>query len=207
MNYNITPRVDYRTILDVDGPLVVLDNVKFPKYAEIVNVTLGDGTVRKGQVLEIQGKRAVVQIFEGTKGIDNLNTHCEFTGDVLKMPISIEMLGRTFNGSGNPIDHGPPVLAEKFLDIQGQPINPKQRVYPKEMLQTGISAIDVMTSIARGQKIPLFSAAGLPHNEIAAQIARQASLVKHKDVHDHSDENMCIVFAAMGVTMEIARFF
>jgi len=133
-DYNITPRVDYRTVLDVEGPLVTLDNVKFPKYAEIVNVKLGDGQMRKGQVLEIEGKRAVVQIFEGTSDIDNLNTHCEFTGDVLKMPISIEMLGRQFNGSGVPIDHGPPVLAEDFLDIQGQPINPYQRDYPKEMI-------------------------------------------------------------------------
>jgi V-type H+-transporting ATPase subunit B len=123
-DYNIAPRIDYRTVLDVEGPLVVLDNVKFPKFAEIVNVRLGNGTVRKGQVLEIKGKQAVVQIFEGTSGIDNLTTTCEFTGDVLKMPMSIEMLGRTFNGSGNPIDQGPPVLAEKFLDIQGQPINP-----------------------------------------------------------------------------------
>ena len=206
-NYNIAPRVDYRTVLDVEGPLVILDNVKFPKYAEIVNVRLGDGTVRKGQVLEIAGKRAVVQIFEGTAGIDNLHTHCEFTGDVLRMPISTEMLGRSFNGSGIPIDHGPPVLAEKFLNIQGQPINPFQRTYPKEMIQTGVSAIDVMNSIARGQKIPLFSAAGLPHNEIGAQICRQASLVKQKDVLDHSEENFALVFAAMGVNMETARFF
>ena len=205
--YSIAPRVDYRTVADVEGPLVILDSVKFPKYAEIVNVYLGDGTMRKGQVLEIAGKRAVVQIFEGTSGIDNLNTHVEFTGDVLRMPISEEMLGRQFNGSGIPIDHGPPVLAEKFLDIQGQPINPFQRVYPKEMIQTGISAIDVMNSIARGQKIPLFSAAGLPHNEIGAQICRQASLVKGKDTMDHSEENFAIVFAAMGVNMETARFF
>eukprot|EP01017_Pseudomicrothorax_dubius_P004465 TRINITY_DN1089_c0_g1_i1.p1 TRINITY_DN1089_c0_g1~~TRINITY_DN1089_c0_g1_i1.p1 ORF type:complete len:509 (-),score=165.98 TRINITY_DN1089_c0_g1_i1:58-1584(-) len=206
-DYNIAPRIDYRTIIKVEGPLVIVDNVKFPKFAEIVNVILGDGTVRKGQVLEIAGKRAVVQIFEGTTGIDSLNTHCEFTGDVLRMPISEEMLGRAFNGSGVPIDKGPPVLAEKFLDIQGQPINPYQRVYPKEMIQTGISAIDVMNSIARGQKIPLFSANGLPHNEIGAQICRQASLVKGKDIYDHSDENFAIVFAAMGVNMEIARFF
>jgi V-type H+-transporting ATPase subunit B len=191
----------------VDGPLVVLDNVKFPKYAEIVNVVLGDGTVRKGQVLEINGRKAVVQIFEGTSGIDNLNTHVEFTGDVLKMPISEEMLGRTFNGSGMPIDKGPQILAEQFLDIQGMPINPYKRIYPQEMIQTGISSIDVMNSIARGQKIPLFSANGLPHNEIGAQICRQASLVKHKDVHDHSDDNFAIVFAAMGVNMETSRFF
>lgn len=206
-DYQVTPRVDYRTVLDVEGPLVVLDNVKFPKYAEIVNVKLGDGSVRKGQVLEIAGKRAVVQIFEGTHGIDNLHTHVEFTGDVLKMPISIEMLGRSFNGSGVPIDQGPPVLAEKFLDIQGQPINPFNRDYPKEMIQTGVTAIDTMNSIARGQKIPLFSAAGLPHNEIGAQICRQASLVKGKDVLDHSDDNFAIVFAAMGVNRETARFF
>jgi len=206
-NYNIAPRIDYRTVLDVEGPLVVLDNVKFPKYAEIVNVRLGNGVVRKGQVLEIKGKQAVVQIFEGTSDIDNRSTTCEFTGDVLRMPMSVEMLGRTFNGSGNPVDHGPPVLAEKFLDIQGQPINPYQREYPKEMIQTGISAIDAMTSIARGQKIPLFSAAGLPHNEIGAQICRQASLVKGKDVQDHSEDNFAIVFAAMGVNLETARFF
>jgi len=118
-DYNITPRVDYRTVLDVEGPLVILDNVKFPRYAEIVNVKLGNGQTRKGQVLEIAGRKAVVQIFEGTADIDNTHTHCEFTGDVLKMPISTEMLGRQFNGQGQPIDHGPPVLAEDFLDIQG----------------------------------------------------------------------------------------
>ena len=123
------------------------------------------------------------------------------------MPISEEMLGRTFNGSGVPLDHGPPVLAEKYLNIQGQPINPYMRVYPKEMIQTGISAIDVMNSIARGQKIPLFSAAGLPHNEIGAQICRQASLVKGKDVLDLSNDNFAIVFAAMGVIKETASFF
>eukprot|EP00744_Colponema_vietnamica_P000438 GILI01000792.1.p1 GENE.GILI01000792.1~~GILI01000792.1.p1 ORF type:complete len:498 (-),score=125.51 GILI01000792.1:317-1810(-) len=206
-DYHVNPRVDYRTVSAVDGPLVILDNVKFPRYAEIVNIRLGDGSLRKGQVLEISGKRAVVQVFEGTSGLDNRNTRCEFTGDVLRMPISEEMLGRVFNGSGTPIDKGPPVLAEKFLDIQGLPINPYQRVYPQEMIQTGISSIDVMNSIARGQKIPLFSAAGLPHNEIGAQICRQAALVKHKDVHDHSDENFVIVFAAMGVNMETARFF
>lgn len=206
-DYNIAPRIDYRTVLKVDGPLVVLDNVKFPKYAEIVNVVLGDGTVRKGQVLEINGKKAVVQIFEGTSGIDNLHTHVEFTGDVLRMPISEEMLGRSFNGSGVPIDKGPQILAEEFLDIQGMPINPYKRTYPKEMIQTGISTIDVMNSIARGQKIPLFSANGLPHNEIGAQICRSASLVKHKDVLDNSDENFVIVFGAMGVNKETARFF
>lgn len=122
------------------------------------------------------------------------------------MPISEEMLGRTFNGSGTPIDGGPSVLAEDFLDIQGQPINPCTRAYPKEMIQTGISAIDTMNSIARGQKIPLFSANGLPHNDIGAQICRQASLVKGKDTLDHSDENFVIVFAAMGVNMDTVLY-
>lgn len=125
----------------------------------------------------------------------------------MKIPISEEMLGRTFNGSGKPIDNGPPIFAEDFLDITGEPINPFQREYPKEMLQTGISAIDAMNSIVRGQKIPLFSAYGLPHNDIGAQICRQASLVKKKDVFDHSEENFAIVFSAMGVNMETARFF
>merc|ERR1712151_1334478 len=206
-DYNIAPRIDYRTVVKVDGPLVVLENIKFPKYAEIVNVILKDGSTRKGQVLEINNKKAVVQIFEGTAGIDNKYTHVEFTGDVLKMPISEEMLGRMFNGSGEPIDNGPPILAEDFKDIQGQPINPYTREYPEEMIQTGISTIDLMNSIARGQKIPLFSAYGLPHERIGAQICRQASLVKKKDIHDHSDDNFAIVFAAMGVNKEVARFF
>lgn len=123
------------------------------------------------------------------------------------MPISDEMLGRTFNGSGLPKDGGPNIMPDLYLDIQGQPINPCQRDYPKEMIQTGISAIDAMNSIARGQKIPLFSANGLPHNDIGAQICRQSSLVKGKDTLDHSDENFVIVFAAMGVNNETARFF
>ena len=123
--------------------------------------------MRKGKVLQIFGNKAIVQVFEGTTGIYNTRTHCEFTGDIMRMAISEEMLGRTFNGSGVAIDNAPPVLAEEYLDIDGQPINPYARTYPKEMIQTGISAIDVMNSIARGQKIPLFSASGLPHNEVA----------------------------------------
>lgn len=214
----------------VNGPLVILDEVKFPKFAEIVQLRLNDGTIRSGQVLEVSGSKAVVQVFEGTSGIDAKNTVCEFTGDILRTPVSEDMLGRVFNGSGKPIDKGPPILAEDYLDIQvsdknlistfqfnksnvcrmqGQPINPWSRIYPEEMIQTGISAIDVMNSIARGQKIPIFSAAGLPHNEIAAQICRQAGLVKipGKSVMDDHEDNFAIVFAAMGVNMETARFF
>jgi V-type H+-transporting ATPase subunit B len=205
-DYHIFPRLDYRTVKAVNGPLVILDNVKLPRFAEIVYLTLGDGSKRKGQVLEVNGKKAVVQVFEGTSGIDAKSTRCEFSGEVLKMPVSEDMLGRIFNGSGKPIDKGPNVLAEDFLDIQGMPINPYKRIYPEEMIQTGISTIDGMNSIARGQKIPIFSAAGLPHNEVAAQICRQAGLV-HKHTEGGQDESFAIVFAAMGVNMETARFF
>ncbi|XP_007905618.2 V-type proton ATPase subunit B, brain isoform isoform X2 [Callorhinchus milii] len=206
--YRSQPRLTYKTVVGVNGPLVILDQVKFPRFAEIVHLTLPDGTQRSGQVLEVSGSKAVVQVFEGTSGVDAKKTICEFTGDILRTPVSEDMLGRVFNGSGKPIDRGPTVLAEDYLDIMGQPINPQCRIYPEEMIQTGISAIDGMNSIARGQKIPIFSAAGLPHSEIAAQICRQAGLVrKPKSVMDYSEENFAIVFAAMGVNMETARFF
>jgi len=203
-DYIVKPRLEYRTVSAVNGPLIILQNVKSPRFAEIVNVTLGDGSVRRGQVLEINQDKAVVQIFEGTTGIDNKKTVCQFTGEILKTPVSLDMLGRVFNGSGKPIDGGPPILPEAYLDIQGQPINPQSRTYPEEMFETGISSIDVMNSIARGQKIPLFSGAGLPHNEVAAQICRQAALVKRSG---KDEEDFAIVFAAMGVNMETARFF
>ncbi|KAF7630789.1 Vacuolar proton pump subunit B [Meloidogyne graminicola] len=209
-NYNTQPHLIYKTVTGVNGPLVILGDVKFPQYDEIVRLTLPDGTKRTGQVLEVTKDKAVVQVFEGTSGIDAKNTICEFTGTILRTPVSEDMLGRVFNGSGKPIDKGPNVLAEDYLDINGQPINPWSRIYPEEMIQTGISAIDVMNSIARGQKIPIFSAAGLPHNDIAAQIVRQGGLVKlpnkkHGDAEEGDD--FAIVFAAMGVNMETARFF
>ncbi|KAI6677550.1 hypothetical protein NL676_038346 [Syzygium grande] len=204
--------MEYRTVSGVAGPLVILEKVKGPKYQEIVNIRLGDGTMRRGQVLEVDGEKAVVQVFEGTSGIDNKFTTVQFTGEVLKTPVSLDMLGRIFNGSGKPIDNGPPILPEAYLDISGSSINPSERTYPEEMIQTGISTIDVMNSIARGQKIPLFSAAGLPHNEIAAQICRQAGLVKRLEksnnlMEDVEEDNFAIVFAAMGVNMETAQFF
>ncbi|CAI9104779.1 OLC1v1003534C5 [Oldenlandia corymbosa var. corymbosa] len=204
--------MEYRTVSGVAGPLVILEKVKGPKYQEIVNIRLGDGTTRRGQVLEVDGEKAVVQVFEGTSGIDNKYTTVQFTGEVLKTPVSLDMLGRIFNGSGKPIDNGPPILPEAYLDISGSSINPSERTYPEEMIQTGISTIDVMNSIARGQKIPLFSAAGLPHNEIAAQICRQAGLVKRLEksdnlLEDGEEDNFAIVFAAMGVNMETAQFF
>lgn len=155
-NYFVEPRMDYTTISGVNGPLVILENVKMAKFGEIVELTLSTGEQRQGQVLEIYGSRAVVQVFEGTSGIDSRATHATFSGDVLKMGISEEMLGRSFNGSGKAIDHAPPILAEDFLDIQGMPINPYSRTYPKDMIQTGISAIDTMNSISRGQKNSTF---------------------------------------------------
>ncbi|KAH9411425.1 ATP synthase [Ordospora pajunii] len=203
----IEPRMSYRKIVGVNGPLVILDDIKFLKYAEIVSLTLPDGSVRQGQVLEVCGKKAVVQVFEGTAGIDVKETQVTFTGETLKMAISEDVLGRVFNGSGKVIDGGPSIIAEDYLDIQGQPLNPHARTYPEEMIETGISSIDVMNSIARGQKIPIFSASGLPHNEIAAQICRQAGLVKKKDALDGSNENFAIVFAAMGANVETANFF
>ncbi|CAG7852688.1 V-type proton ATPase subunit B Short=V-ATPase subunit B; AltName: Full=V-ATPase 57 kDa subunit; AltName: Full=Vacuolar proton pump subunit B [Serendipita indica DSM 11827] len=199
--YNVHPRLG--KLQDRIG------HQRFPSYNEIVQLTLPDGTRRGGQVLEVQGKKAIVQVFEGTAGVDVKATHVEFTGSSMKLPVAEDMLGRIFNGSGNPIDKGPKVFAEDYLDINGSPINPYSRIYPEEMIQTGISTIDVMNSIARGQKIPIFSAAGLPHNEIAAQICRQAGLVKGptKGVLDGHEDNFSIVFAAMGVNMETARFF
>jgi V-type H+-transporting ATPase subunit B len=161
-----------------------------------VQLTLPDGSKRGGQVLEVQGKKAIVQVFEGTSGVDVKATHVEFTGSSMKLPVAEDMLGRIFNGSGNPIDNGPKVFAEDYLDINGacasrvlssdcarskyasgagSPINPYSRIYPEEMIQTGISTIDTMNSIARGQKIPIFSAAGLPHNEVRCILLRGAS--------------------------------
>lgn len=204
---NIGPTFTYREITGVKGPLVILDNIKHLKYSEIVTLTLPDNSLRHGQVLEVNGSRAVVQVFEGTSGIDVRNTQVTFTGDILKMGVSEDILGRIFNGSAKLIDDGPSIIYSDYLSIEGKPINPQSRVYPGEMIQTGISAIDTMNSIARGQKIPIFSGSGLPHNELAAQICKQACLVKRKETVDTSNENFCIVFAAMGVNIETAKFF
>lgn len=208
-DYIVQPRIEYRTVTSVNGPLVICDNVKFPKYAEIVSITLPDGTQRRGKVIEVQGSKAVVQVFEGTTDVDVKRTSIEFTGQTQHTPVSTDMLGRVFSGSGTPLDHGPPILADDYVDIEGQPINPYNREYPREMIQTGLSSIDCMNSIARGQKIPIFSASGLPHDQIAAQICRQAGLVQHKGkgIKDNSKESFAIVFGAMGVNKATASFF
>jgi len=204
LDIKIDPTVSYRRISGVNGPLVILENVDYLQYAEMVSLTLPDKERRSGQVLEIYADKAVIQVFEGTTGIDIEKTYVTFKGDLLKQGVSLDMLGRVFDGSGKIIDGGPEIIPEAHLDIQGQPINPECRTYPEEMIQTGISAIDVMNSIARGQKIPIFSGSGLPHNEVAAQICRQASLVRKGD---DEEAEFVIVFAAMGVNMETARFF
>merc|ERR1711981_451248 len=206
-DFVIEPRVDYHTIDAVKGPLVVLGRVKSPQFGEIVNITLGDGRRRRGQVLEVDGDKAIVQVFEGTTGIDNRASHIEFSGSILRTPVSEDMLGRVFNGAGIPIDNkDTPVLADDYLDVAGMPINPFAREYPEDMIETGISSIDTMMSVVRGQKIPLFSGSGLPHNEIAVQICRQAGLVTQPG-ETKKESDFAIVFGAMGVNMETARFF
>merc|ERR1711907_910552 len=186
-DYVVRPRVDYSTIDAVKGPLVILNRVREPQFSEIVNITLGTGERRRGQVLEVDGDKAIVQVFEGTTGIDNRSSHIEFTGSILRTPVSEDMLGRVFNGAG-------------------MPINPFAREYPEDMIETGVSSIDTMMSVVRGQKIPLFSGSGLPHNEVAAQICRQAGLVTQPG-EEKKLSDFAIVFGAMGVNMETARFF
>ncbi|KAL3729774.1 hypothetical protein ACJRO7_026847 [Eucalyptus globulus] len=190
-----------RTVSGVAGPLVTLDKVKGPKYQEIVNIRLGDGTTRRGQVLEVDGEKVAAQVYEGTSGIENKYTIVQFIGEVLKTLVSLDTLGFIFNGSRKPIDNGSPILPEAYLDISGSSINPSERTYLEEMIQTGISSIDVTNSIACGQKIPPFFAAGLPHNKIATQISARLD-----DEEDNFANNVAIVFAAMGVYMETAQY-
>merc|ERR1711871_1198813 len=206
-DFVVKPRIDYHTIDSIKGPLVILHRVKQPQFSEIVTITLGTGERRRGQVLEVDGDKAIVQVFEGTTGIDNSAAHIEFSGDILKVPVSEDMLGRIFNGAGIPLDNkNVPVLADDYLDVAGMPINPFAREYPEDMIETGVSSIDTMMSVVRGQKIPLFSGSGLPHNEVAAQICRQAGLVTQPG-EEKKLSDFAIVFGAMGVNMETARFF
>uniref|UniRef100_H3BB48 Vacuolar proton pump subunit B n=1 Tax=Latimeria chalumnae TaxID=7897 RepID=H3BB48_LATCH len=208
-DYISQPRLTYKTVSGVNGPLVILDQVKYPAMCAVVHFRSLFNLKHIGSVMRLIIKLMFHDRFTCNQILYPLIVSLiEFASSSLPTPSMESCAGRVFNGSGKPIDRGPTVLAEDFLDIMGQPINPQCRIYPEEMIQTGISAIDGMNSIARGQKIPIFSAAGLPHNEIAAQICRQAGLVKKsKDVVDYTEENFAIVFAAMGVNMETARFF
>lgn len=191
---------EYKTAREVVGPLMIVEGVEGVKFNEQVEVQMHNGEIRQGQVLEVDGDNAMVQLFEGSSGINLEHTKIRFSGRSLHLPVSEDMIGRVFDGMGNNIDGGPDIIAEKHLDIDGQAINPVARDYPDEFIQTGISAIDHLNTLVRGQKLPVFSGAGLPHQELAAQIARQAAVL-------NSDENFAVVFAAMGTTFEEAEFF
>jgi len=191
---------EYLTIADVAGPLIVVEKTIDVKYQELVEIELSFGEIRRGQVLEITEDKAVVQVFEGTTGIDVSNTKVRFLGKVIELPVSLDVLGRIFDGSGRPIDDGPQIIAEKKLDINGNPINPYARDYPNNFIQTGISSIDVLNTLVRGQKLPIFSGSGLPHAKLASQIARQSKVLG-------KEEKFAVVFAAMGITFEEANFF
>jgi len=191
---------EYSTITEVNGPLIIVNKISNVKYDELVEIELSDGEKRRGQVLEVSEDRAIVQMFEGTTGIDVSNTKVRFLGKVIEIPVSTDMLGRIFDGSGRPIDNGPRIIPEKRLDINGSPLNPYARDYPNDFIQTGISSIDVLNTLVRGQKLPIFSGSGLPHSKVASQIARQAKVLG-------KEESFSVVFAAMGITFEEANFF
>ena len=192
--------LEYTTIKEISGPLLFVESVRGVGYGELARIKTPSGEERRGQVLEIGGGVAVVQVFEGTTGLDVGKTRVRFTGETVKLPVSNDMLGRIFDGSGRPIDGGPRIIPDDYLDVNGNPINPFAREYPREFIQTGISTIDGMNTLVRGQKLPLFSASGLPHNAVAAQIARQAKVVG-------SHEPFTTIFAAMGITADELRFF
>lgn len=193
-------KVEYTSVNRVAGPLLFVEGVSNAAYNELVEITLPDGEKRNGQVLETSRGLAIVQIFGTTTGIDLPTTRVKFKGETVKLPVSDEILGRIFTGLGAPRDHGPPVTSRDTLDIAGAAINPYSRAEPSEFIQTGLSSIDGMNTLVRGQKLPIFSASGLPHNDVAAQIARQAKVLG-------KEEEFAVVFAAMGITSEEANFF
>ncbi|MBW1714889.1 MAG: V-type ATP synthase subunit B [Deltaproteobacteria bacterium] len=191
---------EYRSVTQVAGPLMIVEGVEEVAYGEVVHIRTPGGDNRMGQVLESQENVAIVQVFEGTRGLDTDQTRVRFAGDIMRISLSKEMLGRSFDGLGRPIDGGPEIIPEARLSITGAAINPTARAYPNEFIQTGISTIDGMNTLVRGQKLPIFSGSGLPHNELAAQIARQATVLGSK-------EPFSVIFAAMGITHEEANFF
>ncbi len=207
--------VAYKTVKDVAGPLIIVEGVQDVAYDELCEVELPDGSRRFGKVLESRAGLAVVQLFESTQGATTKGTSVRFLGRSFKVGVSEDVLGRIFSGSGTPIDGGPQILAEENRDINGAPINPASREFPDDFIQTGISTIDVLNALVRGQKLPLFSGAGLPHSKLAAQIARQARVLTKTEVEtegqevgtDDGGEKFAVVFAAMGVTFEEAQYF
>ena len=190
----------YKTVSDVRGPILVVENTHDVAYNEVAKIRAPNGDMLTGTVLETGSGIAVIQVFEGTSGLDTDLTTVRFTGETLKLPVSSEILGRVLDGSGKPLDKGPPLTAEDHWDINGSPINPYARQYPRQPIQTGLSVIDGLNTLVRGQKLPIFSGSGLPHNRIAAQIVRQAKI-------PGEEGDFAIVFAAMGITATEARYF
>lgn len=191
---------DYKTIREVVGPLMMVDGVSGVKYDELVEIRESGGRLRMGKVLEVRGDIALVQLFEGAQGLRISNSKARFLGRGLEIAVSPDMIGRVFNGVGRPADGGAPIISDTTLNINGAPINPSARDYPAEFIQTGVSAIDGLNTLVRGQKLPIFSGSGLPHAELAAQIARQAKVIG-------TDDKFAVVFAAIGITFEEAEFF
>ncbi len=191
---------EYKTIREVVGPLMVVEGVEGVKYNELVDIINASGEIRRGKVLEIKRDKAVVQLFENSQGLQISGARARFLGHSQELAVSEDMLGRVFDGMGNPRDGSAPIIPEKKMDINGEPINPAARDYPNEFIQTGISAIDGLNTLVRGQKLPVFSMSGLPHAELAAQIARQAKVRS-------GDCKFAVVFAAIGITFEEAQYF
>lgn len=191
---------EYRTVSEVAGPLMVVEQVEGVKYGELVEIEVSKDEVRRGRVLEADGSKALVQLFEGSAGLNLASAKVRFLGRGIELGVSMDMLGRVFDGFGRPRDGGPQIIPEKKVDINGNPINPYARDYPSEFIQTGISAIDGLNTLVRGQKLPIFSGSGLPHAALAAQIARQARVLG-------TDEKFSVVFGAMGITFEEADYF
>ena len=194
------PLKEYLSTQEIAGPLMLIEGVCGVKYEELAEIELPSGEVRRGRVLEVDGNRALLQLFEGATGIDVPSSRVRFLGRGVELGVSKEMLGRIFDGQGRPIDDGPEIIPEERRDINGSPINPYARDYPNEFIQTGISCIDGLNTLVRGQKLPIFSGSGLPHQRMAAQIARQATVLQ-------SGEGFSVVFAAMGITFEEAQYF
>ncbi|HOP86533.1 MAG TPA: V-type ATP synthase subunit B [Syntrophorhabdaceae bacterium] len=191
---------EYRTVTEIVGPLMIVEGVSGITYGELADVKLANGSLRRGRVLEVSGDKAIIQVFEGTSGLSPQDVKVRFLARGMELAVSIDMLGRVFDGFGRPIDDGPAIIPEKYLNVNGSPINPFARDYPNEFIQTGVSTIDLLNTLVRGQKLPLFSGSGLPHSRLAVQIARQAKVLK-------TGEKFAVVFAAMGITFEEAEFF
>ncbi len=193
--------LDYVGVKEINGSLIVLDGVKDAFFEEIVDIRLDNGTTRQGRIVQIDGERIVVQVFESTKGISLVNTKTRLTARPMEMPLSKEIIGRILNGSGKPIDGLGEIYPVKKANINGTPLNPVSRVYPKNYINTGISTIDTLITLIRGQKLPIFSGSGMKHNELAVQIVRQAKIA------DDNGKGFCVVFAAMGVKNDVADYF